>query len=330
VPDLRELRCFLSVARTGNLGRAARELNLGQPAVSHRMRKLEAGLGKQLLVRHGRGVALTPAGTSLYDRIDQLLHLLESPLDSDAPTTAETGTVVLALPTELGLLVTPLVEQFRRLWPAVRLDIQEGGGADLETWIQSRRVDIAVIQDPCATADLDARPVLTETLGLVVSARSALADATDPLRLRDIAGLPLVLPNQRHWIRRRLDRAAFQAGIQLNAAVQVDSVGLTKMMVRNALGCTVLPAIAVQDELARGVLAFRSIVRPSLCATHAIVCRKSESSPAALDLARVLHTAMVSLVEDGAWQGGQVIRSATEHDAREPTETLSHTGVHMA
>ena len=54
--DLRELRYFHSVARTGNFGRSARELNVSQPAISHQVRKLEEGLGTQLLVRHGRGV----------------------------------------------------------------------------------------------------------------------------------------------------------------------------------------------------------------------------------------------------------------------------------
>src|SRR5215471_10881747 len=76
----RALRYFHSVARTGNLGRAARELNVSQPAISQQMRKLEEGLGTQLLVRHGRGVMLTPAGACLRDRLDTIMHLLSAPL----------------------------------------------------------------------------------------------------------------------------------------------------------------------------------------------------------------------------------------------------------
>jgi LysR family nitrogen assimilation transcriptional regulator len=311
--ELRELRCFLSVARTGNFGRAARELQVGQPAISHQMQKLEAGLGMQLLVRHARGVTLTHAGTRLRDRIDQVLQLLASPLDEAGPAVAQPGTVALAVPAELGpLLVTPLVEQFRALQPAVRLEIQEGTGAALEEWVLHRRADIAVVQDPSEIADLEIRPVLCESLGLVVSARSPLAEAARPLKLRDIAAQPLILPGPQHWIRRRLDQAAFQAGVQLGAAVQVDSVALTKAMVRNDLGCTVLPCTAVQDELARGILAFRPIVRPSLTATHAIAYRRTASPAAVTDLARLLHAAMVSLVESGAWAGAQVIHAGAE------------------
>src|SRR5215471_13425016 len=76
VLGLRELRYFLSVAQTGNIGRAARDLNVSQPAISIQLRKLEEGFGAQLLLRHGRGVSLTPAGACLRDRLQTVMQLL--------------------------------------------------------------------------------------------------------------------------------------------------------------------------------------------------------------------------------------------------------------
>jgi LysR family nitrogen assimilation transcriptional regulator len=331
--ELRELRCFLSVARTGNFGRAARELNVAQPTISYQIRKLEAGLGTQLLVRHGRGVTLTPAGSSFCHRIGQVFQLLASPLETGALVTSEPGTTTLAVPSELGaLLIAPVVEQFRCLWSSARLDIQEGSGAVLMEWLQRGRVDIAIVQDPSPVPDVETCSVVSEGLGLVVSARSPLAEETRPLRFRDIAHLPLILPNQEHWIRRKLDRAAYQAGIQLGASVQVDSVALTKTMVRKALGYTVLPGITVQDELARGALVFRPIIRPSLFATHAIAYRRSASSAFVPQLAHLLSKIMVSLVEIGSWPGAQANRQVIEYTTVEmPTASPSITaGVFMA
>src|SRR4030081_1044773 len=95
--ELRELRYFHSVARTGNFGRAARELNIGQPNVSHQVHKLEQELGTKLLIRHGRGVTLTRAGSCLMERIDVILGLLRAPL-APAPEPEQTaGTISLAL-----------------------------------------------------------------------------------------------------------------------------------------------------------------------------------------------------------------------------------------
>src|SRR4051794_41058762 len=145
--DLRELRYFHSVARTGNFSRSARELNVSQPAISHQVRKLEEGLGTRLLVRHGRGVALTRAGVCLRDRIETILQLLASPLDDAATARPASGTVSLAVPAETAqLIAAPLAKHFRARWPHIGLDIRDGSGSDIEEWVLHGRVDIAVIQ----------------------------------------------------------------------------------------------------------------------------------------------------------------------------------------
>ena len=107
LPELRELRYFHSVAQTGNFGRAARALNIGQPNVSYQVQKLEQELGTQLLIRHGRGVTLTPAGSRLMERLDVVLGLLSAPLAPAAEPEKATGTIALALPSECAPLLAP-------------------------------------------------------------------------------------------------------------------------------------------------------------------------------------------------------------------------------
>ena len=64
--DIAELRAFCAAVDLGSLGRAARLLRISQPALSKRLRALEALAGARLLDRSPRGVSLTPAGTRLY------------------------------------------------------------------------------------------------------------------------------------------------------------------------------------------------------------------------------------------------------------------------
>ncbi|MBN8902356.1 MAG: hypothetical protein J0H57_15100, partial [Rhodospirillales bacterium] len=227
------------------------------------------------------------------------------------------------------LLVAPLVEQFRTAWPDLQLELQEGSGAALEEWLLGRRVDVAVLQDPASREELQVRPVLSETIGLVTSVRSPLAESSDPLRVRDIDGLKLILPTRQHWIRRRLEQAAFQAGITLDAATEVDSCTLAKAMVRSGLGCTVLPGTAVQEELARGSLAFRALIRPSLSTTHAIALRRAGITPAVRDLARMLHGAMVALVQQGTWTGAHLIRTEADERSAAAESSFVETGERM-
>jgi LysR family nitrogen assimilation transcriptional regulator len=307
--DLRELRYFHSVAHTGNFGRSARELNVSQSAISHQMRKLQEGLGTQLLVRHGRGVALTPAGACLRDRLETVMQLLASPLDEAAAAGMLPGTVSLAIPAETGpLLAAPLVTKFRARWPHVALDICEGSGTDLEEWVRHGRIDMAVIHDPPVLPELEVTPILTESLGLVAPVHSRTGTTEGPLRLRDLAGESLILPGPQHWIRRRLDSVAQQYGIRLDPALQVSSVSSTIVMVRNGLGCTILPLTAVRDEVARGVLAFLPISHPPLNSICSLVCRHPAPSTLITEFADIAREAMTALVASGTWPGAQIIK----------------------
>jgi DNA-binding transcriptional LysR family regulator len=73
-----------AVAREGSFSAAARALDYTQPAISHRVARLEAEVGTPLLVRTARGVRLTEAGQALVQHTDAVLARLESAEDEIA------------------------------------------------------------------------------------------------------------------------------------------------------------------------------------------------------------------------------------------------------
>jgi DNA-binding transcriptional LysR family regulator len=73
-PELRLIRYFVAVAQEGNVTRAAERLHISQPSLSAAVKQLEQQLGVELLVRHGRRVAITPAGELLLHRGRELLE----------------------------------------------------------------------------------------------------------------------------------------------------------------------------------------------------------------------------------------------------------------
>ena len=91
-PDVAELRAFCLAADLGSLGRAAVALRVSQPALSKRLRALEAVAGTELLARSSAGVTLTEAGKRLYpearrllDQADAVAELLGSLGGGDGP-----------------------------------------------------------------------------------------------------------------------------------------------------------------------------------------------------------------------------------------------------
>jgi hypothetical protein len=86
-------------------------------------------------------------------------------------------------------------------------------------------------------------------------------------------------------------------------------------VVRNGIGSTILPLISVQDEVARGVLAFRPISCPELRSICAIASRRGMAPSVVGEFAKIAQEAMTTLVERSVWPGVQVIKCARKSDA---------------
>jgi LysR family transcriptional regulator, nitrogen assimilation regulatory protein len=305
--EFRELRCFLAAARTGNLGQVARELTLSQPGVTRQIRKIEDRLGTQLFVRHGRGVTLTSAGLRLFDRLEPIMRLLSLPLERDPEPTANLGILSIALPPEVGSLIGPaFVERAQVIWPNIKIEIHSGISSSLLEWILNGRVEIGVLQDPPAHDSFHAQPVLRTNLGLVIGPSSTLSDCADPLRFRELASLPLILTSPRHCYRRVVVRAGSKHGVDLIPKIEIDNIPIIKAMVNEGIGYAILPAMAVQDEIARGALLYRRIEQPSLSTTLAIVFHRATTS-ILTECADMLRAQMTAPRTRAKWPDSELI-----------------------
>ena len=114
--EIAELRAFCAAVDLGSLGRAARLLGVSQPALSKRLRALEAVAGASLLERSPRGVRPTPAGNRLYLEARKLLAQAETVDDLMAGMSDENLPIRLAASHTIAefVLAEPLVEFERR------------------------------------------------------------------------------------------------------------------------------------------------------------------------------------------------------------------------
>ena len=299
---LRSFRYFVALARLGNFGRAARELKISQSALTQHTRSFEEGLGTQLFIRHSRGVTLTPAGSRLLETMDVVIPMLGASLSDEVELAANSRRLRLGVPSECASLVVPVfLDEFSKHWPNVQFDISEGTNFDVESALLARRIDFAILQDLCSVDELGIEPILTEELGLVCASSSAAADDLSALRIRDLTGLALILPGERHCVRRRIEALCIQHNVQLRPIFQVDSLQLRKELVRRWNAATVLPCVAAHDEILRGGLTFRPIAEPRLTVLNATAFNRAATSPAIALAISGLRASMTRLIGGAAW-----------------------------
>ena len=284
--NLKQLETFVRVAEIGSFSKAALVLDTVQPALSRQVRQLEVDLHVTLLERNGRGVVLTEAGKRLFEHSVGILALVaRAREDLEASRDEPAGRVVVGLPPRLGRQLTvPLVETFKRDWPRAKLAVVEGLSAHIAEWIATGRVDIGLVYTPEANAALEIEPLRTEPLCLIGRAPRGKAGASPaPIRLRELAGLPLVIPERLHAIRRLLEAQAALAGLKLDIAWEISSVPAILALVLGGHGHAVLPRESVPGDHPAEAFVSRPIIEPPLAYT---LCQATSATKQASPLRR--------------------------------------------
>lgn len=303
--DIRELRSFVKVAQCGSFSQAARELFIAQPALSRQIAKLEEALGVSLFIRHGKGVELTAAGARLLDRAEVMLRFTEETADHVRNAGAvEQGHLAVGLPPTLGTVIGPqLIARFRERWPKASIHVLEGLSTSLQEWLLNGRIEVAVLYNQPLVEAFEVRPVFSEPMRLVGPPGEALRT----VRLAELAELPLILPGLPHSNRRLLEQAAAQNGVRLKTLLEVDSVSLTKRLVSEGYGYSILAHAAVQQEVAQGVLMGHAIDRPGIRSVVSITTLKDRRrSRLAMSWEKILLETLEALVTHGVWKDAAV------------------------
>ena len=148
---LQQLRYLREVVRRGlNVSEAAEALFTSQPGISKQIRMLEDELGVQILVRHGKRVVdLTEPGRIIVDIADRMLKDADSLRAVGQEFGSEdTGALTLATtPTQARYALPPVVQQFIRRHPRVRLSLREGSPEQIIELVTEGAVDIGIVTE---------------------------------------------------------------------------------------------------------------------------------------------------------------------------------------
>lgn len=302
--ELRRLRYFLQVAREGSLGRASRISGVAQPALGRQIQLLESELGVKLFQRMPKGMRLTDEGEYLKEALDHPLRQLDLALTNVRSYSARVeASFTMGLPPSVARLLGPrLYLRLERELPRLKLRFVESDSAGLAADLLRGVVDIALLAGVTPDDRVFRSQVLREPLLLVGAPGSALA-GRKAVDFAELEKLPLILPGQPDGLPTQLEKIGAQAEVKIAPVSEVDSIELAKDVVRAGAGYTILPPIAVREELARGELIAAPVTGPVLDRAVLYAVQPHWRVPRSTynEVERVIFEEWSAVVESGDW-----------------------------
>ncbi len=241
---LRQLEYLVTVAELGSFTRAAAELHVSQPALSHQIAVLERDVGGALLDRLPRTVRLTPAGRALLPHArTALAEAARARAAARQATGVEAGELEVATvySATLGLLPGPL-RTWRQAHPGVRLRLREfRHGDEMAAAMHAGVADVAIGPSPPAWSG-GLVSLGDEELIIVVSRDDPIAECNGPIDLAALADRTWVHYAPGHGLAEVLDQACAKAGFTPDVAVRTEQTASAPLLAAAGLGPTLVPA----------------------------------------------------------------------------------------
>lgn len=302
--DLKRLKYFSGVAAEGSLGRASRLLNVAQPALSRQIHLLERDLGVALFERTATGMRLTEEGRFLQEAITHPFQQIQDALEivRHYSTKIEAGCTIGLPPSLTRLFGRRLIDLVSAKLPNMNLRLVEADPMVLVLQLRRGTVDLAILPGFLPEERHFSAEIATEPLLLVVPGGSELAGRR-AISFAELDGHPLILPRRPAALTTMLEKLAVRIGIKLSVVREVDSLAITKDLVRAGTGFTLLEPVAFMEEVERGELIGIPVTDPELKQSIHFVSQEHWRIPRSIAniFYEILFGEWMGFVDGGEW-----------------------------
>jgi LysR family glycine cleavage system transcriptional activator len=247
LPSLSSLRALAAVAETGSYSKAGAALNVSHAAISQQIRALESRLGVTLVIREGRGIALTADGKALARELASGFATIRRGVEALTGADAKRPVQVTMSPAFAVRWLMPRITEFQGLHPEIGLMLYPTA-AIVEP--APGGVDVAIRYCHGTWPGMDVAPLLEPDI-VVVGAPSLVGahKAGDPALFTQLPWLQELGTNEvAEWLRRH----------HITPSKDMKIVHMPGNMimeaVRQGVGLTYTPRIFVEEDIGSGKL----------------------------------------------------------------------------
>jgi DNA-binding transcriptional LysR family regulator len=249
------LAAFFSVVETGSVTAASEKLHVSQPALTREIRELEERFGVPLFDRLPRGMQPTEAGKLLAQFAAQIFSLAEAAENAMGEFAGlKRGHLKLAASRTIGDYLLPnVLDEFRRLYPGVTVDVSVSNTEDVEGTVLAQDCQIGLVEGPYNQLVFDASMIGRDQLVAVAGATHPLAGKRR-VSAAAIGTGELVVRESGSGTRTIIEQAYLEKNIELKPKLSIGSPEAIKQLLRLGHAVAWVSRHSVADELESGVL----------------------------------------------------------------------------
>ena len=250
-------RIFYTVAKTGNISKAAKELYISQPAISKSIQKLEESMNCELFRRSSRGVSLTEDGELLYSHVKVAFETLALGEDR-LRNSIELGVGHLKIGVSSTLckyMLLPYLKEFIKLYPHINISITCQSTNDTLKLLEENKIDVGLIGKPESLKNIDFY-YLAEIKDIFVATKDYLRNlkARGVKEDRILQSSTIMLLDKNNMTRQYIDDYLQENHIVVQDSIDISSMDLLIEFAKISVGVACVIREFVKKELADGSL----------------------------------------------------------------------------
>lgn len=255
--NLSSYRIFYTVANTGNISKAAKELYISQPAISKSIQKLEESVGCKLFSRSSRGVVLTDEGKLLYEHVSEAFETLTLG-EEKLKRSIELGVGHLKIGVSSTLckyLLLPYLKEFIRQNPHISISISCQSTNDTLKLLEDNKIDIGLIGKPENLKNIHF-DFLEEIEDIFVAAKDYLRNLKARGIQKDhiLQSSTLMLLDKNNMTRQYIDDYLQENQIIIKDSIDISDMDLLIDFARIGVGVACVIKNFVREDLVNGTL----------------------------------------------------------------------------
>ncbi|WP_051014022.1 MULTISPECIES: LysR family transcriptional regulator [unclassified Dehalobacter] len=253
--EIKQLKTFSAVAKTGSFSNASELLGYAQPTVTTHIKLLEDELKLKLFERLGHKIKLTEEGKQLLYYAENIIKFSSEALSSFSEKNTKIGKITIGANESFSVVRLPIIlKNFIQKYPNAEVNLKFGSVKEIYEALHNNEADIAFfLTREVSYSDLVVETLIEEDIVAVVPPNHPLT-LKSSVSILDFENQDLIITQENCTYRAMIQELLSERNIHPHSIIGINNIYAIKQLVMSGLGIAILPRISVEQEIAQKLL----------------------------------------------------------------------------